>query len=329
MRLANLLFACTLLLPSPAFAAACAGNSMLGEVELDRPDIWNQSLADLDAIPNSTGLFWKIEKEGTAPSWLLGTIHIADPEITTFRPAIAEALAASDALALELAEIGEEGNIALANKIAPLAQLPAGESFDSAFTKEQKATLGKMTAAVGIPYFLARKMKPWFLVISLAMPPCVQAAALRGEPGVDEKLKQEAVAAGKRTVGLETIDEQLVALAALDKSIEASALVEIAKLGPETVANMFATLVETYLQERPSLDLVLTLNMPEFKESATMYRAIEGGLVRARNLRMRDRLLPVLEDGNAFVGVGALHLPGTDGLIELLRASGYTVTRVE
>src|ERR1700741_5344531 len=110
MRLAKLLLACSLLLPGQAFAAACAGNSILGGIERDRPDIWKQSLTDLEAIPNSTGLFWKIEKDGTAPSWLLGTIHIADPEITTFRPAIAEALAASDVLVLALAEIGEEGN---------------------------------------------------------------------------------------------------------------------------------------------------------------------------------------------------------------------------
>ena len=41
---------------------------------------------------------------------------------------------------------------------------------------------------------------------------------------------------------------------------------------------------------------------------------------------MAQRLAPMLEDGNAFVAVGALHLPGNEGLVQLLRDSDYTVT---
>ena len=45
-----------------------------------------------------------------------------------------------------------------------------------------------------------------------------------------------------------------------------------------------------------------------------------------RNLRMRDAALPLLADGGAFIAVGALHLPGAIGLVELLRGAGFTVT---
>jgi uncharacterized protein YbaP (TraB family) len=41
---------------------------------------------------------------------------------------------------------------------------------------------------------------------------------------------------------------------------------------------------------------------------------------------MAERALPFLEEGGAFIAVGALHLPGEAGLVELLRAKGYTVT---
>ena len=44
---------------------------------------------------------------------------------------------------------------------------------------------------------------------------------------------------------------------------------------------------------------------------------------------MRDAALPLLAKGNVFIGVGALHLPGRDGLVQLLRDKGYTVTAVE
>ena len=44
---------------------------------------------------------------------------------------------------------------------------------------------------------------------------------------------------------------------------------------------------------------------------------------------MRDKALGYLARGGAFIGVGALHLPGKQGLVALFRESGYTVTAVE
>ncbi len=44
---------------------------------------------------------------------------------------------------------------------------------------------------------------------------------------------------------------------------------------------------------------------------------------------MRDRALPLLGKGGAFIAVGALHLPGDKGLVALFREAGYTVTAVE
>jgi uncharacterized protein len=328
MRL-PILLTFALLGPSSAFAAACAGNSIIADVERDRPEIWAKTLADLDATPNSSGLFWKIEKDGMPPSWLLGTMHVPDPELTSFKPAVVEAFERSQVLVLELEERFSESKLALAQKLMPHAQLSEGETFDLDFTKEQKEALGKMTAAVGMPYFLARKMKPWFLAVALAIPPCVQAAMIRGEQGVDEKLQEDALAAGKRLAGLETIDEQIAALASLEAAVDAAALLELVELGVDGYADLFATQIESYLREQPSLALFLTLNMPEYVESADAFRAVEGALLNDRNVRMHDRLLPILEEGNAFVGVGALHLQGSKGLVELLRTSGFTVTRVE
>ena len=56
---------------------------------------------------------------------------------------------------------------------------------------------------------------------------------------------------------------------------------------------------------------------------------MEKLLIHDRNLRMRDRLLPLLTEGGSFIAVGAMHLIGEDGLVELLRAAGYTVTRID
>ena len=61
-------------------------------------------------------------------------------------------------------------------------------------------------------------------------------------------------------------------------------------------------------------------------------RAAEDEFVRlllaGRNATMAERAAPLLENGGAFIAVGALHLPGKDGLIERFRALGYTVAKV-
>ena len=47
-----------------------------------------------------------------------------------------------------------------------------------------------------------------------------------------------------------------------------------------------------------------------------------------RNHTMATRAAPILADGNVFIAVGALHLPGPEGVVELLRKQGFAVTAV-
>ena len=51
-------------------------------------------------------------------------------------------------------------------------------------------------------------------------------------------------------------------------------------------------------------------------------------LIRKRNRNMAARAAGLLAGGNAFIAVGALHLPGGEGLVELIRQAGYKVTPV-
>jgi uncharacterized protein len=49
-------------------------------------------------------------------------------------------------------------------------------------------------------------------------------------------------------------------------------------------------------------------------------------MVKARNKVMSERAEKILAEGSAFIAVGALHLPGDKGLVELFRKAGYTMT---
>jgi uncharacterized protein YbaP (TraB family) len=55
----------------------------------------------------------------------------------------------------------------------------------------------------------------------------------------------------------------------------------------------------------------------------------EKKMITGRNHHMADRALDTIAKGNAFMAVGALHLPGKEGLVELFRNQGYTVTSMK
>lgn len=52
------------------------------------------------------------------------------------------------------------------------------------------------------------------------------------------------------------------------------------------------------------------------------------GFITDRNIRMAGRAAPLLGEGNAFIAVGAMHLIGEKGLVELFRKQGYVMTRL-
>jgi uncharacterized protein YbaP (TraB family) len=311
--------------------ATCPGRSMLPDIERSHPEAYQAALADFAAVPNSSGLLWKIEKNGADPSWLFGTIHIPIKGLTEFKPAIRASFDQSDQLVVESSEILATGKLELSRRIMPFARYEdETQSFDRAFSQEEKDKLATLTAAIGIPYFTARHLKPWFLAMTLSIPPCIQLAAMRGDLGVDARLREDALAEGKQVIGLETADEQIAAIASIDRAgFGPDELLEIIRQGPAMIDDVMATEIELYREERPAFITYLGQRLPEFKNEAEASAILESLLIHDRNLRMRDRLLPLLTEGGLFVAVGAMHLIGEDGLVELLRAAGYTLTRID
>ena len=59
------------------------------------------------------------------------------------------------------------------------------------------------------------------------------------------------------------------------------------------------------------------------------YAAFEQAMIVERNKTMIKNAEPIIGAGSAFIAVGALHLPGPEGLIELLRRAGHTVSAVD
>ena len=116
---------------------------------------------------------------------------------------------------------------------------------------------------------------------------------------------------------------------ALPVQFHLDALIETLDLG-DTVADVMETTTELYLTGDTGMVMPLMKAVSEEKSpgNSTDYADFEQRIVIDRNKTMAARARPILDGGNVFMAVGALHLPGDEGMIELLRKDGFSITAV-
>ncbi|WP_158555214.1 TraB/GumN family protein [Fulvimarina endophytica] len=282
--------------------------------------------------PAGEGLFWKIEKEGVAPSHLLGTIHLPDPRVADLPASVAEAQDGSERTVLELSEIADPQKMAQAMfSLYDTLTLPNGETLKSVMSEADYAIVSKGLEERGIPMAAMERMQPWFISTSLSMPDCDALGAHDPDAALDAVLASRALADGQEVVGLETVEEQLDALASLPMETQIAQLVATVQHAGET-NDMMETMIGLYRDETiaaimPTLEALFP-DAEAVIGSSEGFAAVETALIDKRNGLMVERMIPLLEKGDSFVAVGALHLVGETGIVEGLRKEGWTVTRL-
>jgi hypothetical protein len=327
------LFSLVMMLFSTAAKAedlACGAKDLLGDLKKSDPAAYAKLKAQGDQIKNSGYRFWKIEKPGEAPDWLLGTIHLSDPRVTDLPPQAKVAYDGSNTVILESDEILDPKAASLKLFAKPdLMMFSDNKTLIDYLSPDDQKVLEKGLLARGIPLGTVVKMKPYVLSSMLALSTCEISRKAKGAPFLDMKLAVDAQAAGKQVKGVETLAEQLEAMASLPMDFHIRSLVSAARY-PQYTADMMETTVQLYLHG--DIGLIFPAGAyfaPEKKASdfADMNK-FENTLITVRNHHMADRADPMLAKGNVFMAVGALHLIGDQGVVELLKAKGYKATPV-
>ncbi len=310
-----------------AETAACAGRSLMPELQESQPDVYTKVEAEAAATVNGKGLLWKLEKDGKPASYLFGTMHMTDPRVTSLTPAAQKAFEGAKTVVIETLDVLDKTRM-----MAALAQHPElmmytdGQSLVSGLSEADRAALEKGLSERGIPLATVIKMKPWMLVSMVSLPACEMARQAEGVPVLDVKLAKDAEAAGKPLVGLESAVDQLSAMASLPMDLHIRGLIDTLKLG-DRMDDVMETMISLYEQEDIALIMpVVNAVTEQAGADASGYAEFEQTMVKARNVTMAERAEKTLAGGAAFMAVGALHLPGPDGLVELFRKAGYTVT---
>jgi uncharacterized protein YbaP (TraB family) len=318
-------------LPASADATAqrCHGVDMLAEMQSKSPDAYKKIMDESRGLPNAEAVLWKIEKPGVPQSYLFGTMHLSDPRISELSPKAKEAIDQSKSVALEVADLSEKAVAAAMAKAGSLLVYTNGKTLNTELSADEFKKVQKVVAKAGMPENVSAMLRPWLIGMLLSTSDCERKQVASGATVLDLRVAAEAQKNGLTVAGLETIESQLAALASIpdDQQI---AMLKVGLKYIDRSDDMMETLVQMYLKRNIGAAMPFQLELAA--ESGTPASAFDGfkkALLVDRNARMRDAAEPMLEKGNAFIAVGALHLVGTTGLVALLRERGYTVTAVE
>ncbi|MCC7253440.1 TraB/GumN family protein [Hyphomicrobium sp.] len=312
---------------APGFPMRCNGFNLLDKLAAIDPSRRASIDAKTAALKNGNAVFWKLEKPGTAPSYLLGTVHLTDRRVTQLDAGIKAAIGSATVLLIENAAKPSGPTMRSNSAILDAGIYTDGRSLDTVLSEKEFEEV--RTATGGMPPEILRRYRPWMVSLMLSASACERQRIANGYRVQDMVVTERAVAKGIPVEGLETTEEQISALAAVPDDEQLGMLrASIALIGDSE--NLRETMVQLYLTRRMGALWELQLALAEKAGvPASAFASFERSLIIDRNRRMLDAALPHLEQGGAFIAVGALHLPGEAGLVELFRTSGYTATAIE
>ena len=267
------------------------------------------------------GLLWRIDTPGSQPSYLFGTIHLTDPRVTKLPPAVVKAANDADSLTLELILDAETRST-----LAAEARLTGDRTLDDILGDELYAEVLAATRAYGLFDGALRGLKPWVVLAVMSAPPEEMMRAAMGNLTVDAKLQQMALDRGIPVHALESVAEQVEVLGSMPEADTIKMLRQAVEFQPQLHA-MIEQMIGHYLAvDLAGLQTIL-IEQSAGEDQEFLDRFMER-MIDRRNLLMADRMAGILAEGNTFVAIGALHLPGETGVLGLLEQRGHAVTRI-
>lgn len=260
--------------------------------------------------------FWTVEHQG-ARMYLLGSVHLLPPEVHWITDEIRVARDSADVFVFEAPL--KDADVTMSGFVEKHGRIDGGKTLRDLLGKKAHEALEQAAWDVQYPPRLLAGVRPWLAAVYLELYAYLK-LGYSPHYGVDHVLERQVE---KRKVGFtyfETVEEQLS---------------YFLKLSPREELAYLNTTVRDII-EKPDMPQRLIKAWAEGDTRALQNLIDEGmagvpqlraQLLVARNRKWFPQIETMLKSGKVhFVTVGAAHLVGRDGVVEMLRAKGYKVT---
>lgn len=257
-------------------------------------------------------LLWKVSgKQLKKPSFLFGTFHLLCKDDIHFSAALKQAIGMSDTIYMEMDM--DDPSLMLSGML--YMNMKDSTKLEDIYTEaEYQKVKDYFSDSLHIPIAMFERAKPYFLVALLypRMMDCKTPA------GIEQALLAIAKEKEKEIKGLETMKFQASVFDSIPYEWQAKELLK--NIDSFSVAkNEFDKMLRLYKNQQ--LDSIANM----IKESEFGEDKYGDILLTQRNKNWVEQLKGIMKSQSVFVAVGAGHLVGNTGLIELLRKEGYKV----
>lgn len=262
----------------------------------------------------NSSLLWKISGEGlSTPSYLFGTIHLICPDNYVWTATMQKAFDTTREVAFEL----DLDDPALQSTVYSGMLLKEGKTLKDFFQgKDYQKLSAFMQDSLGISLEMLQNMQP-FVVMSLLSMKAINCSVPDSYEGNISKMAENA---GKEIVGLESPADQLHIFQSMNKDTIIEQLMKATE-DWDSVKTQYQKMVKSYeAQDLESLYNAI-ISSPDSKGNLNT-------LLFERNEKWIPKIEKLIHDQATFIAVGAGHLWGKKGLIQLLRKQGYQVEPV-
>lgn len=277
----------------------------------------------LMCLTSNAQLVWKISGNGIQkPSYILGTHHGCPFNYCDSIPGLMKAFDKVDNIIGEINMIGfSEMSPERMQKMQAMMMMPADTSLLSLFNEEETAKVNAwLKDEMGASLEMLSVMKPMTIMVTVQNKKMMEVIPEIATMTTIDKYMQTLGQRKGKTIGeLETADYQMELLYGNSLEEQADALQEMIDQGDSK--KLMQQLTDAYKSQ--DLDTLWEI----FQEQMTGYEY--DAIVKVRNLNWEKQMKEILPKQTTLFVVGAGHLPGEYGMINLLREAGYKVKPVK
>jgi len=262
---------------------------------------------------------WRVS-DGNNSVYLGGTVHLLRPGDYPLPEEYEQAYQGSSELYFET-DISSMSDLSVQAQMLQQLTYSDGRTLKTVLSEDAYTTLEDYTATIGMPLMMLEQFKPGMIISTLQV---LEFQRIGFTPqGVDAFFNTRALGDAKDIGALETIEEQIGFLAAMGEGNES----EFILLSLEDLENINASMEEMITAWRNGDERALQkLFVDDMQQRAP---GLFDSLISQRNLRWMPQIEAMFEDPDTeFVLVGAAHLIGGEGLVQLLQSKGYEVSQL-